>query len=85
MRWILVALSLLLFQASPTITVSPDSGQPGAPLVVNGSAFTAGARVKVLWDGENLGGTLVVGSDGTFRFSGCVPAVAAVGSDSVTA
>ncbi|MEN8115255.1 MAG: hypothetical protein ABFS21_12805, partial [Actinomycetota bacterium] len=85
MQWLLVALSLLLFQASPIITVSPDSGQPGASLVVNGGAFTAGARIKVLWDGENLGGTLQVGADGTFTYSGSVPADAAMGAHSVTA
>ena len=67
MQWFLVALSLLFFQASPTITVSPDTAQPGAVLVVTGSAFTAGARVKVLWDGANLGGTTEVGPDGAFR------------------
>jgi len=85
MRWFLLALILLSFQASPAITVSPGSGQPGASLVVNGSDFTAGARVKVYWDGANLGGTLRIAADGTFRYSGNVPGDAAIGSHTVSA
>ncbi|MGB5533273.1 MAG: hypothetical protein WBN71_09220, partial [Acidimicrobiia bacterium] len=85
MQWLLLVLSLLFFQASPTIVVSPDSAQPGASFEVIGSDFTAGARVRVLWDGARLNGRVRVGADGTFRYSGNVPADAAIGSHSVTA
>ena len=54
MKW-LVAVVLLMAQAAPAISVSPGSGPPGADIRVVGSDFASGERVKVLWDGANLG------------------------------
>jgi hypothetical protein len=85
MKWVSLLAVLLAVQAVPVISVSPDSGQPGAEFTVAGSEFTPDTRVKVLWDGTNLGGTVKVASDGSFRHRGIVPDGAASGSHSIQA
>ncbi|MDX1469575.1 MAG: hypothetical protein R3258_09545 [Acidimicrobiia bacterium] len=85
MKWISLAAILLALQVQPAISLSPDSGQPGSVFVVSGTGFTPGERVKVSWDGSNLGGTVRVKDDGTFEYSGLAPEGAALGPHTVTA
>ena len=85
MRWLSIMAIVLALQAGPEVTVSPDSGLPGTRLAVVGSGFAPGERVKILWDGANLGGTVRVGSEGTFEYSGVVPDGATPGAHSIHA
>lgn len=73
MKWLALALTLFVVQVQPGISVTPTSGETGGEIVVSGSGFPAGERVKVLWDGANLGGTVRVGPAGSFEYSGVVP------------
>ena len=78
-------VAVLLMQATATISVSPSSGEPGSGMVVTGAGFVPDDRVRVLWDGANLGGTVKVTADGTFAYSSAVPAGAAAGAHTIEA
>ena len=85
MKWFPLAAILLALGTVPAISVSPDSGEPGTEFVVTGSGFEPGERVKVLWDGANLGGTTKTDADGAFSYSGTVPDAAAPGAHTIAA
>ena len=85
MKWLTLAMALFVVQLQPSVSVTPASGEAGGEFVVVGTGFPADARVKVLWDGANLGGAVRVGPDGSFEFSTVVPATAASGSRVVEA
>jgi len=78
-------VAVILMQAAATISVSPSSGEPGTGMVVAGSGFVPDDRVRVLWDGANLGGTVKVAADGTFTYSAGVPAGATPGAHTIEA
>lgn len=80
MKWLSLVAIFLAAQAGPAVSLSPDSGPPGTEFTVAGSDFTPGERLKILWDGTNLGGTIKVGPDGRFRYSATVPDGAASGT-----
>ena len=85
MKWFTLALALFLVQLQPSISVTPASAEPGGAFTVTGSGFPAGERVKVLWNGSNLGGTARVGSAGTFEYGAVVPVTAGPGRHVVEA
>jgi hypothetical protein len=72
-RWLALALAALALQTVPLISVDPTSGEPGTAFQLTGSGFAPEDRVRVLWDGVNLGGNVKVGADGTFTYSGTFP------------
>jgi len=78
-------VAVILMQATATISVSPSSGEPGTGIVVTGSGFVPDDRVRVRWDGANLGGNVKVAADGTFRYSSSVPAGATPGPHTIEA
>jgi hypothetical protein len=85
MKWLSLVAILLALETVPAISVTPQSGEPGAQFVVTGSGFEPGERVKVHWDGANLGGTSRVDTDGKFTYSGAVPDTAALGAHTIEA
>ena len=80
-----VAAVLLQVVASAVISLSPGSGLPGTSFVVSGRGFVPGDRVRVLWDGSNLGGTTEVDATGTFTYLGTVPSGTSTGAHTVEA
>jgi hypothetical protein len=78
-------VAVILMQATATISVSPSSGELGTGMVVTGSGFVPDDRVRVLWDGANLGGTVKVAADGAFTYSAGVPAGASPGLHTIEA
>lgn len=85
MRFMLAFALVLAAVAGPEISVTPVSGEPGATFTVKGIDFDPGNRVKIVWDGANLGGTVKVGADGTFVYSGTVPQDASLGTHTIGA
>jgi len=67
----------------PSITLSPTSGPAGTTFTISGSSFTPYASVDIRW-GKELVTTVRADTNGTFRISVPVPAVAP-GSYNVTA
>lgn len=57
--------------ASPTITLSPDSGKVNTSVTINGTGWVAGSTVTLFVEGwvPNVSPTAVVASDGTFIFT----------------
>ena len=84
MRWFPLVLAVLLLQAA-AISLSPHSGRPGDPFIVTGNGFVPNDRVRILWDGSNLGRPAKVDPDGSFTYSGAVPTGASPGSHTLTA
>ncbi len=84
LRAVVVAI-LLQIAASAAISLSPGSGQPGSSFVVSGGGFVPGDRVRVLWDGSNLGGNTQVDASGNFTYSGTIPSGASPGAHTVEA
>lgn len=80
-----MAAVILALQVQPAISLTPDTGQPGSSFTVSGTGFTPGERVKISWDGTNLGGTAKVTDNGTFVYSGLVPDGVVPGSHTVAA
>lgn len=81
-----LALALLVaLQVGPSIAADPSSGTPGTTFVVSGSGFAAGDRIRVTWDGANLGGVARADSSGAFVYSAVVPAGSAAGTHVVAA
>lgn len=80
-----LAAVFLQIAAAAAISLSPGSGQPGSTFVVSGSGFLPGDRVRVLWDGSNLGGNAPVDPNGNFTYSGTVPSEASAGVHTVEA
>lgn len=74
-----LAAVFLQIAAAAAISLSPGSGQPGSSFVVSGSGFLPGDRVRVWWDGSNLGGNAPVDPNGNFTFVGTVPSGASPG------
>jgi hypothetical protein len=59
----------------PSLAVSPGSGAPGSTIQVVGTAFPAGAKVQVAWDGLSAGLPVAqVNRSGSFKTSIVVPA-----------
>jgi hypothetical protein len=85
MKWLSLLAVFLALQAGPAISLSPDSGQPGTQIKVAGSNFVPGERVKVLWDGSNLGGTVKVEANGGFSYTTAVPEGASPGAHTIEA
>lgn len=68
---------------SPTVTLNPTSGPPGAVVSANGSGWAPGS-VEALWEGSQSLGTSTVSSDGAWQLSFPVPADAAQGGHNIT-
>jgi hypothetical protein len=69
----------------PVLTVSPSSGAPGSTIQVSGTAFPAGSKVQVAWDGSGSGMPVAqVNGNGAFKAALVVPNSAA-GSHTISA
>jgi hypothetical protein len=68
-----------------TAAISPTSGPAGATVVGSGQNWQPGDHIQAEWgdDNSNLGNSVVVASDGTFKDSFTLPANATLGSHQV--
>lgn len=84
MKWFPLVLAVLVLQAA-AVSLSPNSGRPGDPFSVMGNGFVPNDRVRILWDGSNLGKPAKVDADGSFAYSSTVPSGASPGRHTLTA
>lgn len=61
-----------------SLSATPGSVYPGAPLTLNGSGFRGGESVNLLWNGATLA-YILTGSDGTFSYITSLPMSASAG------
>jgi hypothetical protein len=80
-----MAAVLLQLVASAAISLTPGSGSTGSAFAVAGQGFVPGDRVRVFWDGTNLGGNTQIEGDGSFSYEATVPVGAAPGVHTVEA
>jgi len=74
---ILVSVAAPAFADTPTVSISPTHGLPGAAIVMRGSGFAAGTIVKVAFGSGNGGGTsAATDATGAFTDYMAVPLVA---------
>jgi hypothetical protein len=92
--WLLTWLAALTLAVAPalpalagdaTITLDPAEGAPGSLFVVSGKDFKAGERIRIQWDGENLGAPITADAYGAFTVELTVPADATADDYEVSA
>ena len=79
-----LTVTKVVVPANPTVTVtSPDNFQQGGHVVVKGADWPAGTVQIELHSDPVVLGTVTVGADGTFEFTGTIPADIPVGEHTI--
>ena len=79
--------TLVTFPATPSITLTPSSGQPGDVITISGSGFAVNSPMTATFDGTSvtLSGTTTTDDTGSFTATFTVPATATPDSYTVNA
>ncbi len=81
---LVVTIKKVAHAASPSITLSPQSGAPSTNVTVNGTGFTGGEAITINFDATQVG-TTTAGSNGAFVTSFAVPSTAQTNNHTVQA